>query len=410
MRAGRGNVEFRGLLNAREETAEHETRIENMILIGHVEEADYEAGKVRVRLDVSGDIITDWLPWRVPRAHRNCYWIAPEVGEQVEIYAWSGNLADAVVVPAINEEKWPHIAKSADVERVIYDVPENGVTDVFDHVFLDYRRDLKHRWWYGPLEDTRFRWQVGENDDGSNIIMDKDHIQLRVKKTQIVIRENSIEMHVNGKKVEFEISVDSDDTTKGRIFYHVQDKAMTEMTEDKVETSVEGKAVWRMKEDQVVTEVDGKGQHLVTAAKVESTVEGKSVLRVLKDSIEAELNQFQTRLVLAEKKLVAFVKTTWMKLTDLLAELRVAGSRVTAEPEVVTIESPRFDGIQAEAAPAEYEEAADAIVQGQEAPDDDDPHVTVDPPEVELGKAPYYPDEETREGGSSSVESSSSEE
>lgn len=80
--------------------AEAERLIENMIRYGVIVGADYERAIVRVR--VSPDLLTDWLPWATARANGSeADWDAPEIGEAVCVIAPGGRSENAFVLPAL---------------------------------------------------------------------------------------------------------------------------------------------------------------------------------------------------------------------------------------------------------------------------------------------------------------------
>ncbi|MGE4298905.1 MAG: phage baseplate assembly protein V [Desulfovibrionaceae bacterium] len=97
--------------------AELERLLANVIRLGAVEEADYATARVRVR---SGQVLTAWLPWLTHRAGPDATWWAPEVGEQVALLAPGGDLAQAVVLPALYQVAHPAIADVPTKHRVQY--------------------------------------------------------------------------------------------------------------------------------------------------------------------------------------------------------------------------------------------------------------------------------------------------
>lgn len=96
---------------------ELDRRVSNLIQIAAIVEADYFHAKVKVKM---GDIITHWLPWLTVRAHDNKTWWAPEVGEQVLLLAPSGELAQAVVLPAIYSAHHVPAHQDVDIHEVTY--------------------------------------------------------------------------------------------------------------------------------------------------------------------------------------------------------------------------------------------------------------------------------------------------
>ncbi|MFQ6333192.1 phage baseplate assembly protein V [Methylophilus sp. 3sh_L] len=83
---------------SRMDIAELSRRVENMIRFGSIEQIDFAAKRVRVR---SGNVLTNWLQWRVGRAGRTKEWDPPDIGEQVMIFSPSGVIENGIVTPSI---------------------------------------------------------------------------------------------------------------------------------------------------------------------------------------------------------------------------------------------------------------------------------------------------------------------
>lgn len=98
--------------------ADNERRIANVVRMGVVEEADYSARRVRVRM---GDLLSGWLPWATPRAAQDKTWHPVEVGEQVIMVAANGDLAQAVVLAAVNSKANPGPSDRPELSRVVYE-------------------------------------------------------------------------------------------------------------------------------------------------------------------------------------------------------------------------------------------------------------------------------------------------
>jgi len=81
------------------EHTEGARRAANFIRYGVVAEADYEKALIRVELQ-DGELLSDWIPWVTLRASNDRFWWAPEVGEVMLLLAPSGELANAVALPA----------------------------------------------------------------------------------------------------------------------------------------------------------------------------------------------------------------------------------------------------------------------------------------------------------------------
>ena len=74
-----------------------------------------------------GGLTTDWLPWITRRAGETRTWSAPRPGEQVLVLAPYGDLAQAVVLPALYQDAHPVPAARQDIERITY--PDGSTVD-----------------------------------------------------------------------------------------------------------------------------------------------------------------------------------------------------------------------------------------------------------------------------------------
>ena len=97
--------------------AEIDRALANLLRLGTV--AALDVAEARVKVDIGG-LITDWLPWVTGRAGATRTWSAPRAGEQVLLLAPHGDLARAVVLPAIYQDAHPAPAASADIEQVTF--------------------------------------------------------------------------------------------------------------------------------------------------------------------------------------------------------------------------------------------------------------------------------------------------
>ncbi len=116
--------------------AELDRRLSNQCRLGTIEQADYTAARVRVR---SGDLLSDWLPWVVMRAGPDRTWWAPEVGEQVVMFAPDGEPANAVVLAALYQAAHPPLADRPTIHVTAYE--EDGTRVAYDreaqHLTID---------------------------------------------------------------------------------------------------------------------------------------------------------------------------------------------------------------------------------------------------------------------------------
>lgn len=99
--------------------AETERLLANLIRVGTVAALDVAAARVTV--DVGG-LTTDWLPWIAGRAGATRTWSAPRPGEQVLVLVPYGDLAQAVVLPALSRtptrRRLPARTSSASLTRM----------------------------------------------------------------------------------------------------------------------------------------------------------------------------------------------------------------------------------------------------------------------------------------------------
>ena len=77
------------------ELAELSRRLDNIINLGTITEADHSTRKIRVQV---GELQTAWLPWPVSIGKNYVHWQPLRVGTQVVLAAPAGELAHAVVV------------------------------------------------------------------------------------------------------------------------------------------------------------------------------------------------------------------------------------------------------------------------------------------------------------------------
>lgn len=344
--------------------AELAGRVNNIVRIGVIFAADYEAGKIRVRVGEKSDpnvINTDWIPWVTARACFNRTWVAPEIGEQVVLLSIDGDLRNAVALPSINYKRFPHEANHPDYEKEIYTLPDENEKVVG---FLEYNRKtgIRRSW----IEQRgMYRWEIG-ND--ANIIMTRDHIQLRVLNTQLVIKENSIKLSVLGRQVELHL-------TPEYILAHVKDLGTFRINQSEISS--------------IVTRAGGAGILKVLSGLVEASVGYNGVLSVRSDNIVAKLEKEQVTVGLFPTQIKAMVVSAWLRITSAIADLRVPGSALTVEQSRIVMETPAFQGVSGAASagtPLETTPADQYFPTPMETP-----HVTIPPPPFSRGNAPFRP-------------------
>jgi phage baseplate assembly protein V len=153
---------------------ELDRRLSNLIQIGTVIEADYPNAKLKVKI---GDITTDWLRWMTHRASNDTSWWAPEIGEQVIVLAPSGELNQAVILPAIYQNAHPAIDDSEDISKTVYK----------DGTFTKYNRD-SHVLTVDVNKDGKVEVIIG----ASTITMTNTNIELKNGSSSILITDSNI--------------------------------------------------------------------------------------------------------------------------------------------------------------------------------------------------------------------------
>lgn len=119
------------------EIAEILRRIENIIRTGTIAQVDYAKALVRVKYDEDengADVLTGWRPWLTHRASNDITWHAPELNEQVLLLSPSGDIAMAMVLPAIYQNAHPNPRASAN----------NLLLKMQDGAEFEYDRSVSH--------------------------------------------------------------------------------------------------------------------------------------------------------------------------------------------------------------------------------------------------------------------------
>ena len=97
---------------------ELERRMANMLRFGIVDQLDASTAKVRVKC---GDILTGWLPWLTKKAGIERTWWTPDVGEQVLMVSPFGDMAQAVVIPALYQAAFPPPSNNINQVAVVFE-------------------------------------------------------------------------------------------------------------------------------------------------------------------------------------------------------------------------------------------------------------------------------------------------
>lgn len=101
--------------------------LSNMIRLGTVAEVDLEAARCRIS---TGELLSDFVPWWVPRAGDVIEWSAPTVGEQVLLLSPGGDTHGAVALRGCYSDQFPAPSSSGSEHLVRY---PDGALVKYDH-------------------------------------------------------------------------------------------------------------------------------------------------------------------------------------------------------------------------------------------------------------------------------------
>ena len=106
--------------------AEQQRQKGNLSRFGTIAELDLAAARCRVK---TGDLLSDWIPWFVPRAGTTIEWSAPAVGEQGMLVCPDGDTIGAVFLRGVYSDSFAapdagehvHLVRFPDGTTVRYD-------------------------------------------------------------------------------------------------------------------------------------------------------------------------------------------------------------------------------------------------------------------------------------------------
>lgn len=108
----------------------------------------FDATRCRVRVRVAGDgdaaVRTGWLPWATWAAGHLKVWSPPAVGEQCMVLSPSGDMAQAVALPAVFAQSGEFPAPS--------DNPLHTLLAWDDGAYVRYERDTHRMFMHAPAE------------------------------------------------------------------------------------------------------------------------------------------------------------------------------------------------------------------------------------------------------------------
>jgi phage baseplate assembly protein gpV len=153
------------------EMTDNGRRLHNLVRYGIVYEANYEEGEIRVSTQ-DGELITDWIPWATMRAGGDLSWWAPEVGEVVLLLAPSGELSNAVALPAA----FSNDRRPANRETVKREVFADGAVHEYDRERHRHLIDLT-----GVEDEDSEIWLRGQKRIFLNAVGPEARILLRAE-------------------------------------------------------------------------------------------------------------------------------------------------------------------------------------------------------------------------------------
>lgn len=167
-------------------------KLDNLIRLGTVEEVD--CGRVKVRVKMIGNILTDWLPWITTRAGEDRSWSAPSIGEQVIVLSPSGEIAKGIVLPAIYYEKYPP--------------PDGSKEEVSGFVFKDGTIIYYDR--------SGHKFTVSIKEEGTLILTVKE-TQMEVTSKEVILKTGKSHLRITGEKIALQVGGSSLEITEGDI-------------------------------------------------------------------------------------------------------------------------------------------------------------------------------------------------
>lgn len=99
-------------------TADLNRRIENLLRIGTIAEADFAAKQIRVQ---SGELLTNWLPWPCEIGRNFTRWRPLRVGTQVILGSVSGEPEQAVILGMLYSQSLTSPSDDENVDLIQFD-------------------------------------------------------------------------------------------------------------------------------------------------------------------------------------------------------------------------------------------------------------------------------------------------
>lgn len=120
------------------ETTDLNRRMANAIQLGVIESVDFAAATATARVRI-GEIVTGDLPMLTARAGQDRAWWPYEPGEQVCVFAPSGNLSVGLIMGAVFSGSAPAPGDRAGLHRQVY---QDGTVIEYDRTASHFRMHL----------------------------------------------------------------------------------------------------------------------------------------------------------------------------------------------------------------------------------------------------------------------------
>lgn len=108
-------------------TSELQRQLGSVIRLGAVAELDLDAARCRVN---TGEILSDFVPWFVPRAGECIEWSAPSIGEQVLLLSPGGDTHGAIALRGVYSDAFPAPSNAATKHLIRF---LDGAVIEYDH-------------------------------------------------------------------------------------------------------------------------------------------------------------------------------------------------------------------------------------------------------------------------------------
>lgn len=343
MSSGRGIPEYRVPMSARSELSLLINRVECLLLPGKIDQIDYKAAYVRVKMkdDKDKGITTDWIRWAVSTAGRDRTWEPPSVGENVLVFSPTGNLNSGIVFGAFNTTEFRPLSDSPTIRRKSWRHPVEGQQteeeefNFFDFPFweLETKKDATHVWDYLPKKGE-FRKEIGKK---VLVHFTEEFLMWRIGNTQIVLKDGSFTMTIADNLDEMKRATEIR-ATPGVIEIHTDREASIRINRSEPPAEPGGQPVLA----RVETQVKGQTTFVVMQESIKGSVKGDACLSLTPGEAILETKQKRAKLALKEGVTSLCLDGVSMYLTPTAAVLGMPGSEIQMTPGNVIAAAGQF--------------------------------------------------------------------